>query len=173
MSTFELVIWDDETDKVTFYSPRWDDSQYSEMDKFLLRMEQLPEIKDSLQELLELIREIIGNNHGAHEAFFNRFENRVTALPPKGHIKISELELDYYGFPLRLYCLALNEETVILFNGGIKNAQTVQNSTDAISVKFYEANEFAKRILSAISTGEIIVNGRTITYYNGSNEIYL
>ncbi len=135
-------------------------------------MEKLPEIKDALQQLLELIREVIGNNHGAQDAFFNRFENRITALPPKGHIKISELELDYLGFPLRLYCLALNEETVILFNGGIKNAQTAQDSKD-ISMKFYEANEFAKRIIGAINTGEIIVNGRMITYHNGSTEIYL
>lgn len=171
MSIFELQTWDNEADKVTFYSPRWEDSEFSEMDKFLLKMEKLPEVKDALQELLELIREVIGNNHGAQDAFFNRFENRVTALPPKGHIKISELELDYRGFPLRLYCLALNEETVILFNGGIKNAQSVQDSD--ISVKFYEANEFAKRILSAMNTGEIILHGRTITNYKGSSEIYL
>jgi hypothetical protein len=173
VSTFELEIWDDETEKVTFYSPKLEGSAYSEMDKFLLRMEELPDIKESLRELLELVREVIGTTYGAQDAFFNRYENRVTALPPKGHVKISELELDYHGFPLRLYCLALNEEVVILFNGGIKNAKTVQESTDVISTKFYEANEFAKRILEAINTGEIIVTGRVITDYRGNTEIYL
>ena len=136
-------------------------------------MEKIPEMEQHLQELLELITETIGNTYGAIDAFFNRFENRVTALPPKGHIKISELELDYRGFPLRLYCLALNEEIVILFNGGIKDANTTQESSDIISTKFYEANGFAKKILTALNTGEIIINGRLITDYNGGTEIYL
>jgi hypothetical protein len=103
----------------------------------------------------------------------NRFENRVTALPPKGHIKISELELDYRGFPLRLYCLALSEEVVILFNGGIKDAQTAEESSGVLSMKLYEANEFARRILTAKNTGVITIKGRTITDFNGETEIFL
>ena len=173
MSTFELQIWDDETEKVTFYSPRMEDSDYSEMDKFLLRIEKLPEMEGALQELLELVREVIGNNHGATKAIFNRFENNFIALPPKGSVKIGEIEFHYKGFPLRLYCLPLNEEAVILFNGGIKNADTVQESDDIISTKFYEANEFTKKILKAIYARDIIVTGRTITDYNGNTEIYL
>lgn len=173
MSTFELEVWNDETEKVTFYSPRWSDSDHNEMDKFLLRMERLPEMRSYVQELLELIIEIIGNSHGANEAFFNRVENWAVALPPKGQIKIGELEVGYPGFPLRLYCLALNEEAVILFNGGIKDAQTVQQSSDSISTKFYDANEFAKRILGAIRTREIMVQGRSITDFNGNTEIIL
>jgi hypothetical protein len=171
--SFELQIWDDETERVTFYSPKQDGSAHSEMDKFLLRMENIPEVRRSVQELLELIRETIGNTYGAKDAFFNRFENRVTALPPKGQIKISELELDYHGFPLRLYCLALTEQVVILFNGGIKDSQTIQESKDVISAKFYDANEFAKKILTALNAGEIIIEGRAIKDYKGSTEIYL
>ena len=173
MSSFAIEVWDDEAEKVTFYSVRWDDGEHSEMDRFLLRIDAIPEMKQSLQELIQLIKEVIGNTYGAHEAFFNRFENRVTALPPKGKIKISELELDYRGFPLRLYCLALSEGVVILFNGGIKNSQTVQESKDVISTKFFEANEFAKRILAAYNAEEIIVEGRQIKDYKGGTEIYL
>jgi hypothetical protein len=173
VSSFAIEVWDDEAEKVTFYSVRWEDAEYSEIDKFLLRIGSIPELKDALQQLVQLITEVIGNTYGAHEAFFNRFENRVTALPPKGNIKISEIELDYGGFPLRLYCLALSEEAVILFNGGIKNSQAVQESKDVISTKFYEANDFAKRILNAYNAGEIIVDGRLITDYKGGTEIYL
>jgi len=111
------------------------------MDRFLLRMEQLPGMAEPLQELLELVIETIGNI--------------------------------YRGFPLRLYCMALNEELVILFNGGIKDAQTAQESSDVISAKLYEANGFAKRILQAIQTGEIVVHGRTLTDYAGRPDIYL
>jgi hypothetical protein len=173
VSSFELIIWNDETELVTFYSPKMDGSKHSEMDKFLLRIEAIPDMLSPLQELLELIIETIGNTYGAKDAFFNRFENRVTALPPKGHIKISELELDYRDFPLRLYCLALSEEVVILFNGGIKDAQTAQESSGVLSMKLYEANEFARRILVAKNTGMLNVNGRVITDFKGSREIYL
>jgi hypothetical protein len=136
-------------------------------------MEKIPGMEQPLQELLELIREVIGDTYGARPAFFNRFENQVTALPPRGYIKISELDLDYKGFPLRLYCLALSEEVVILFNGGIKDSQAVQESKDVITTKFYEANEFAKRILAAIHSEELIISGRTIADYKGNKEIYL
>lgn len=173
MISFALEIWNDEAEKATFYTVRWEDSEYSETDKFLLRMQEDSEIKRPLQELLYLITEVIGNTYGANEAFFNRFENRVTALPPRGKIKISEIELDYRGFPLRLYCLALSEELVILFNGGIKDSQEVQQSTGLISAKFYEANEFAKKIQSALTEGIISIAGRQIIDYKGGTEIYL
>ena len=174
MNIFGLEIWDDETEKVTFYTVRWDDDKsISETDKFFQRMSSIPEMKLYVQELSKLIIEVIGNTYGAQESFFNRFENRATALPPKGKIKISELELDYFGFPLRLYCLALSEELVILFNGGIKNARTIQESTDVISAKFYEANEFAKRIFEALNSKEIFIDGRLLRYHDGSLEIYL
>jgi len=148
-------------------------SEHSEMDKFLLRMEAIPEMTGPMQELLELVIETIGNTYGAQDAFFNRFENKVTALPPKGHIKVSEMELDYIGFPLRLYCIALSEQVVVLFNGGLKDAQTVQESSGTLSMKFMEANGFAKRILTALNTGMIQVDGRTITDFRGQSEIIL
>lgn len=173
MISFELEIWDDESELVTFYTVRWQDSEISETDKFFDKMRRIPEMKEPIQRMAKLITEVIGNTYGAHEAFFNRFENRATALPPKGKIKISELELDYAGFPLRLYCLALTEELVILFNGGIKDAQTAQDSTDSISTKFYEANEFAKRIFTALNSKEIEIKGRVINDYKGSTTIIL
>ena len=173
MSSFELEIWDDQAEMVTFYTVKWEDAEISETGKFFDRMRKIPEMKDSIQKMAKLITEVIGNTYGAHEAFFNRFENRATALPPKGKIKLSEIEFDYIGFPLRLYCLALNEELVVLFNGGIKDAQTIQETKDPISIKFYEANEFAKRIFAAINSEQIIIHGRTITDFNGNSIIIL
>ncbi len=44
----------------------------------------------------------------------------LAALPPVGTVKIGALQLNYKGSPLRLYCLVLSDEVVVLFNGGIK-----------------------------------------------------
>ncbi len=173
MSSFTLDIWDDECDKVTFYTVKLEGSDYSETDRFLIQMEADPEMKEVLHQLLNLITEVIGNTYGAHDAFFNRYENKVTALPPKGKPKISDIELDYRGFPLRLYCLALSEEVVILFNGGLKDSQTIKDSKGPISMKFYEANEYAGKIIEALNTGLIKIEGRQILDYKGKTEIYL
>jgi hypothetical protein len=173
VNRFALEIWDDETEKVTFYTVKWEDASMSETDKFLTRMAQIPEMKEPLQRLSTLIIDVIGNSYGADEAFFNRFENKATALPPKGQIKISELKLDFDEFPLRLYCLAMTEELVILFNGGIKDARTAQQSSDSISMKFYEANEFTTRIFEALNSREIEIDGRKIVDYKGSSDIIL
>lgn len=173
MNTFVLEIWDDESERVSFYSVRWEDTELSEMDKFLIRMKSISAVKRPLQELLNLILNVIGDTYGASEEFFNRFENNVTALPPHGTVKISQVQLNYKGCPLRLYCLVLSEEVVVLFNGGIKDSRSVQESTDSITTKFYEANEFGKRILAALRAGEIFVEGRRIVDYKGDTEIYL
>ncbi len=159
MTSFELEIWDDETDLVTFYTVRWEGAGESETDKFFTRMRALPDMRLALQELGNLITEVIGNTHGAHEAFFNRIENWAVALPPKGRVRLGELEMEFDGFPLRLYGYRVTDELVILFNGGIKTARTAQESQD-LSMKFYDANEFAKRIQRALTSGEIRPEGR-------------
>lgn len=126
-----------------------------------------------LQELVYLIIESIGNTYGAQEALFNRFENDAKALPPSGTISVNEIKFKYDGFPLRLYCMALSEDIVILFNGGIKQSRSVQESKDIITVKFYEANQFARRIQTALNEYEIFIDGRTLKKYDDSLEIYL
>lgn len=173
MSSFALEIWEDDTEKVTFYTVKLDGAEFSETDRFFMRMRGIQEMRTPLQELAKLIVEVIGNEHGAHDAFFNRFENRATALPPKGKIKITELELDYADFPLRLFCLRLSEQVVVLFNGGIKDSATTQGSTDVISTKLYEANEYAKKIFAALNQEMIYIDGHSILNFDGSHEIYL
>jgi hypothetical protein len=85
---------------------------------------------------------------------------------------LAEIGLNYPGFPLRLYCLRLSEKVVVLFNGGIKSAQTAQDSKD-LRMKFFEAQTFAKRILEAISANEIYIKDSQILDFQGNESIYL
>ena len=62
---------------------------------------------------------------------------------------------------------------MILFNGGIKDARTSQESKDSISMKFYEANEFTTRIFEALNTDEIVIEGRVLRDFTGRTEIIL
>ena len=95
-----------------------------------------------MQELIQLITQVIGNKYGAKQAFFNRQENKAVALPPKG--TFAEVKIQS-NFPFRLYCYRINENIVILFNGGLKTAQKVADCPD-LSMKFRDAQIFVKAI---------------------------
>jgi hypothetical protein len=174
VSRFELEIWDDETEKVTFYTVRWEGAPKSETDKFFEKHYELE--PDATQELMSLIIDTIGTDHGAIDDFFNRHENTVTALPHRGHFTIDEIKFYFPQFPLRLYALRINnrEDLVILFNGGIKSGATNEDSGE-LNMKFIEANDFAKKIERALQEEEIFIDDetRTLKYYNNSSEIIL
>lgn len=175
MYTFELKVWYDETSRCTFYTVQRDGSADSETDAFFMKYEdEEAEFHEESNELISLIIEKIGNTHGATNDFFNRHENRAQALPPKPGSRLPEIVALGTNFPLRLYCYRISPSLVVLFNGGIKDAPTAQESTD-LSMKFYDAQQFTKKIEKALREGMIIVSddGRKLTDYNGNEEIIL
>jgi hypothetical protein len=173
MNTFELEIWDDEGDKVIFYTVRWQDAAISETDKFFERLKKTH--KKEVRQLLVLLWDSIGTDHGAMDIFF-RPEDGVTGLPPKGRVTVNEIVFHYPKFPLRLYALRINdrEDLVVLFNGGIKSAHTNEASPD-LNMKFLEAKAFGKRIEEALHDKAIIIDEatRTLKSFNDSGEIVL
>ncbi len=176
MNTFVLEIWDDEAGKCTFYTVRWEDAQQNETDKFFNKYDSIPEFKAFTQMLLSFVLDSIGEDHGAVDALFNRFENEVVGLPNKGKVTVGEIVFLFPNFPLRLYALRINNrpDLVVLFNGGVKSAQTNQGSPD-LSLKWREACQFAKRIEEALRNDEIIVDQkrRRLFANGGDDEIFL
>ena len=125
---------------------------------------------------MSLLIDAIGTDHGAIDVFFNRPEDGVFGLPPKGRITVDEITFYYPNFPLRLYALRINdrEDLVVLFNGGTKTSHTNQESPD-LNMKFKEAVSFGKRIDQALQEGMIVVDeeSRTLKLFNGSDEIII
>ncbi|MBL7798489.1 MAG: hypothetical protein JNJ90_18485 [Saprospiraceae bacterium] len=173
MNTFALEIWDDESTLVTFYTVRMEDNDLSETDKFMLKFKGDAQYGSALQEMVSLLLEVMGEEQGAHPAFFSRRENWAVALPPS-KARIGEITLNYPEFPLRLFCYRVNDELVILFNGGPKTAASAQGSED-LNMPFLQANEFARRIGKAFDDKLIVVdqNSRVITDFQGNTEIFL
>lgn len=172
MNTFAVEIFDDTGKHCTFYTVRWDEAELSETDKFFKKYEDHKEFGDSLMEMASFLHEVIANEYGALDVFF-RFENAAQALPPKGKYQIGELQVNFFNFPLRLYCLKIAENILVLFNGNEKTAQTAQGGKT--SMAFHNANVFAKRITQALNDGTIIVSGnnRQLLNYDNSTEILL
>lgn len=176
MNNFVLEIWDDEGAKCTFYTVRWDEADDNETDKFFAKYDAVPELKSEVQQLLSFVLDSIGDDHGAIDTLFNRFEQEVTGLPNKGKVNVNGIAFLYPNFPLRLYALRIKnrKDLVVLFNGGVKSAQTNQSSKD-LNLKWIEACQFARRIEEALRDKEIIIDAknRKLTAANGDNEIIL
>ncbi|OMP75668.1 hypothetical protein [[Flexibacter] sp. ATCC 35208] len=176
MNNFVLETWDDESDKCTFYTVRKEDARNSETDKFFNKYSAIPELKKPTQILLSFILDSIGDDYGAIDLLFNRFENEVIGLPNQGKAKLGEITFFYPYFPLRLYSLRVNNRSdlVVLFNGGVKSALTNQASRD-LNLKWREACQFARRIEEALLHKEICIDQkkREIRANDGGEEIIL
>lgn len=170
MNSFELVVWDDEGEKCTFYTVVQEGLTESEMDRFLHRFEEDAVHQQALDELVDFILTTLKERYGPLNIFFNRNENEVEGLPPKGKIRFSSVEIEYPHFPLRLYALKLSENLVVLFNGGIKDGPT--NQTSSLLPEWQAACGFAVRIIEAIRTGEIEIDekNRQIVNHLGKPE---
>ena len=174
MNNFVLETWDDEGQACTFYTVKWEDAQYSETDKFLLKYgDKANEYYEQTLELVRLLTESIGNRYGATDDFIDRTKNKAHALPPKPKNTPPEIQSLGIHFPLRLYCYRISEKLLILFNGGIKDARTDQESE--LSTKFYEVQSFVKRIEEALSDETIVYNQKEnrLEDFKGRKEIYL
>jgi hypothetical protein len=99
----------------------------------------------------------IGNVKGALPHYF-RFENRASGLPPKDKVankeNVSFVDVENQNHVLRLYCLPLNKQVVILFGGGIKTADKAQDCPN-VGSHFKLANKLAEAIDEAIKQGDI------------------
>jgi len=172
VNTFALEIFDDTGTHCTFYTVRWDDMEHSETDRFFINYENHKKFGEPLMELASFLNQVIANEHGALDDFL-RFENAAQALPPSGKYQIGELHVNFLSFPLRLYCLKITENILVLFNGNEKTSQTAQGGKT--SMAFHDANEFAKRISTALNDGTIIIseNNFQLLNYNNSTDILL
>lgn len=178
MNIFALEIWYDEGSSCTFYSVRWVTEDYdavSETDRFFDTYA-IPDhpLEEKALQLFRLITESIGNRYGATDDFFDRIVNRAQELPPKPKQWVEEIKDLGINFPLRLFCLRVTEQIVILFNGGIKESEATQESKN-LSMKFYEALTFVKKIEEALQSEmiEISDNERCLQNFDGTTDIIL
>ena len=178
MNIFTLEIWYDEGSICTFYTVYKGDNIEdieSETDSFFNKYTETGnEFEEKAFQLFRLITESIGNRYGAIDVFFDRIEDNAQALPPKPKFGVDEIKDLGINFPLRLYCYRITEKIVILFNGGIKDADTNQNSSN-LNFKFNEAKSFVKKINDSLQSGliEITKDGKYLKGYNNSKELII
>lgn len=177
MSTFALEIWH-KGSRCTIYSVRQDvedEDSNTETDYFFDKFGQSEdeEILDAAQILLQFITKEISEMHGARIEFFNRIESKAQALPYKPNrenMKLIEISQFYPNFPLRLYCYRVSDRILILYNGGIKTANTAQEGKGT-SLKFQDAQNYTKKIEEALRDKLISIKGSEL--FTDDEEIIL
>jgi hypothetical protein len=129
-------------EKVVFYSIRLEGMDLSLYEEFFEKFN-IKEYKDELSNMLSQIREI--GKRGAYARYF-RHEGSAEALP-------TSILGDGNG-NLRLYCSRINENVVILYNGGIKTKQKAQDCPN-VFLHFNLANKLSKKITQLMIDEEI------------------
>jgi hypothetical protein len=173
VKTFVLEIWDDEFRLVTYYTVRWDEAEESETEKFFRRFLTDTTHREHFGEIVALLEEL-GEVKGARQRFFERYADEASELPPKQRIEVDGIEINYRDNMLRLFCTRINDNIVVLFNGGVKSSQATQDSPD-LEPKFRDAKEFAKRIWKEIQDEMIVVDDarHKLVTHNGSEELII
>ena len=145
MNIFAKIIEVAVFKKVTYYSLQKEGEGDNMFLEFVNRVEQNEALEDDLN-LLKAWFKKIGDKYGAKEQYF-RPEQAAHALPPP---------FRYTGTKsnLRLYCMRVNENAVILFSGDVKTAKTAQECPN-VKPYFDEALRLTKKIDEAIKEKRI------------------
>lgn len=134
-------------DRVTYYSIKLEDKDVNEFEDFILNHQDNEDISEEFDDIINWL-EVIGEDFGAQRNLF-RNEQKAEALPPSArYLKL------IYNENLRLYCLLLTPNIVVLFNGGIKTTRTAQDCPN-VGPHFKLANLFASKIERLIITREL------------------
>ena len=121
---YELEVFES-YDNINLYTIRLESDSNSEAEKFFLKFPYGSEYDKDVDEIISWIDKIAET--GALERYFR----------PEGPYQsgISALPIDL-GNSVRLYCIRYSDNILIIGNGGIKDADTWQNSSSAEYVRF-------------------------------------
>ncbi|MEQ8535334.1 MAG: hypothetical protein RIB86_25980 [Imperialibacter sp.] len=149
-----------EYEEVTLYSVKLEENDKNETDRFIERFLESEEFAQDFYTIISWIDKI--GRDGALERYF-RPEGRALAIP---------IDSKHY---LRLYCYRVNDQILVLGNGGIKSAKTAQESEDC-APHFALMNKVANKIYWGIQNGDTVIRGNflegklTFNYKTEDNE---
>lgn len=139
----------EQNDNVGLFSICFDGNEESEFEKFLYEFKDNATYNKDFNVILMAISKII--DKGALERFF-RNEGKM-------HDNAKALAID--SRKLRLYCLRISDQILILGNGGVKNTRTYQEN-EKLSGYVMDLQTFDKVLLKAQKSGRITIEKNMI-----------
>ena len=140
----------EQNDNVGMFSICFDGNAESEFEKFLLEFKENATYNKDFNTILLALAKII--DKGALERFF-RIEGKMND-------NVKALAID--SRKLRLYCLRISDQILILGNGGVKTTRTYQEN-EKLSGYVMDLQTFDKVLLKAQKSGYISIEKNMIT----------
>ena len=140
----------EQNDNVGMFSICFDGNSESEFEKFLMEFKDNATYNRDFNVILLALSKII--DKGALERFF-RNEGRMND-------NVKALAID--SRKLRLYCLRISDQILILGNGGVKATRTYQEDSK-LSGYVMDLQSFDKVLLKAQKSGKVTIEKNMIT----------
>lgn len=140
----------EQSDNVSLFSICFDSDSESEFEKFLMEFKDKAKYNKDFNIILMALQKII--DKGALERFF-RIEGRRAD-------NVAALAIDSHK--LRLYCLRISDEILILGNGGVKTTRTYQEDTK-LNGYVITLQAFDKALEKALKSGKVTIEKNVIT----------
>ncbi|MGN0310004.1 MAG: hypothetical protein ACI4C3_05395 [Bacteroides sp.] len=140
----------EQNDNVGMFSICFDGNEVSEFEKFLNEFKDNATYNKDFNVILMALSKII--DKGALERFF-RNEGRMND-------NVKALAID--SRKLRLYCLRISDQILILGNGGVKTTRTYQEDAK-LSGYVMDLQTFDRVLLKAQQTGRVTIEKNMIT----------
>lgn len=139
----------EQNDNVSLYSICFNGSDISEFEDFLMKFKDNSTLNQDFQRIIVALEKII--ERGALERFF-RMEGKMSD-------HVTALSLD--SRCLRLYCLRISDEILILGNGGVKTTRTYQEDEE-LSGYVMDLQSFDELLKQAQKKGTITIEKNLI-----------
>lgn len=151
-TTVDLIS---ESEKTALYSISFEMDGTTEFEKFVSEFEQNATYNRDYQRIIAALQSIL--SIGALERFFR----------PEGRMKDSVAAIPVAGGKLRLYCLRISEQIVILGNGGVKANKTYEDDPKLFGYVL-DLQKFEKLLNDNIDKGFVRIEERKL---NGIEDI--
>lgn len=144
----------EQTDNVSLYSICFDGNAVSEYEAFVQKFKDDATLNTDYRNIILALEKIVAV--GAFERFFR----------PEGKMNDRVAALSIDSRKLRLYCLRISDQILIVGNGGKKDTRTYEESSE-LSGYVMDLQEFDKLLSEAQKDGSITIEKNVITGIEG------
>lgn len=146
-TTLELV---EQSERVSLYSISFEMDRTTEFERFLRKFEEEASLNTDYQKILYALSIIL--DRGALERYFR----------PEGSINDDLCALPIESGKIRLYCLRISDEILILGNGDVKSTQTYEEDTKLYGYAL-DLQKFDKLLKKDIEDGIVTIQEKELT----------
>lgn len=138
------------SDNVGLYSICFDNNAENEYEKFLTKYKDNATLNEDFRSIVMAMKKIIA--HGALERYFR----------PEGKYGDDLVALSIDSRRLRLYCLRMSDQVLIVGNGGVKSTKTYEESEE-LSGYVMDLQKFDTLLRQALKNGIVSIERNVIT----------